>query len=124
MLPGLVVLLLCQFAGELAVRLTGVPLPGPVAGMLLLVVVLAVRRPAPDAPVLQAADGLLAHLQLLFVPAGVGVVTTLAVFRDQAPAVLGGIVLAWLVGLLLTGWSAAALLNLQRRFGHGRRAAS
>lgn len=122
MLPGLVVLLLCQLVGELAVRLTGAPLPGPVAGMLLLVVVLAVRRPRPDASVLQAADGLLAHLQLLFVPAGVGVVTTLAVFRDQAPAVLGGIVLAWLVGILLTGWTAAALLGLQRRLVLRRRA--
>ena len=124
MLPGLVVLLLCQLAGELAVRLTGAPLPGPVAGMLLLVVVLAVRRPSPDAPVLQAADGLLAHLQLLFVPAGVGVVTTLAVFRDQAPAVLGGLLLAWLVGILLTGWTAAAVLNLQRRLARGREGAS
>ena len=43
---GLLVLLACQLAGECVVRLLGVPLPGPVAGMVILLVVLTLREPA------------------------------------------------------------------------------
>jgi hypothetical protein len=65
-LKGLAWLLLCQSAGEALARLTGLGLPGPVIGMLILLGALnweVVRR-----PVSAAADTLLAHLSLLFVP--------------------------------------------------------
>ncbi|MCC7327491.1 MAG: CidA/LrgA family protein [Burkholderiales bacterium] len=72
MLAGLTWLLVFQSAGEALVRLAGVPIPGPVAGMALLTVALLVRGGAPAAMSV-AADGLARHLSLLFVPAGVGV---------------------------------------------------
>lgn len=113
MLTGLLALLLCQLAGETLVRLTGLPLPGPVAGMLILLAVLAVRRPDERSPVLQAADGLLTHLQLLFVPVGVGIITAAAIFRDAPVPLLGGLVGAWVVGIVVTAVVATVLLRLQ-----------
>lgn len=113
MLTGLLALLLCQLAGETLVRVTGFPLPGPVAGMLILLAVLAVRRPAEDTPVLRAADGLLAHLQLLFVPVGVGIITAAAIFRDAPVPLIGGLVGAWLVGIVVTAVVAVVLLRAQ-----------
>lgn len=113
MLIGLLALLLCQLAGEALVRVTGAPLPGPVAGMLLLLAVLALRRPDESAPVLRAADGLLTHLQLLFVPVGVGIITAAAIFRDAPVPLIGGLVGAWLVGIVVTGAVAAVLLRFQ-----------
>ena len=71
-LAGVTWLLLFQCAGEALSRLFGLPVPGPVIGMLLLFVVLRVRDRVPDS-VGTAADGLAKHLSLLFVPAGVGV---------------------------------------------------
>ena len=47
MMEALTVILLCQLAGELAVAATGVPLPGPVVGMLLLLVGLGIRGAVP-----------------------------------------------------------------------------
>ena len=70
-LQGLAWLLLCQSAGEAIARLAHLPLPGPVVGMLLLVALRGWRRVL--APVGAAADTLLTHLSLLFVPVGVGV---------------------------------------------------
>ncbi|MCB2029309.1 MAG: CidA/LrgA family protein, partial [Rhodoferax sp.] len=75
LLTGLAWLLLCQTAGELLARLLQLPLPGPVLGMLLLLV--ALRWPQVRTPVGAVADALLAHLSLLFVPVGVGVMTHL-----------------------------------------------
>src|SRR4051812_7103338 len=83
-IPGLLVLLGCQLAGEFVVRLLDVPVPGPVAGMVLLLVLLQVRDPGRDAGVVKVAEGLLRHLQLLFVPAGVGVLQYLSVIGASA----------------------------------------
>lgn len=71
MLRALTVLLLCQLAGEALVGALGLPVPGPVLGLALLLAALsAMRRPLPW--LTDTADGLLKHLSLLFVPASVG----------------------------------------------------
>jgi holin-like protein len=111
---GLLVLLSCQLVGELAVRLTGLPLPGPVVGMLVFLVVLAVRRPPPSDPLVAVPQRLLAHLQLLFVPAGAGVVVYLDTLRSSALPVAGGLWLSWLLGIAVTGLLASALLRRSR----------
>lgn len=104
MIRGLTVLLLCQFVGEVLVALTHLPLPGPVVGMVLLLGYLLWRRPGPESGTVRAAEGLLKHLQLLFVPAGVGVVAYLVVLREDALPIGVSLVGSWLVGLLVVGW--------------------
>ena len=42
MMPALAALLACQLAGEITTRALGLPLPGPVLGMLLLIALLLV----------------------------------------------------------------------------------
>ena len=71
-LAGCAWLLVFQCLGEVAGRLVGGSVPGPVIGMALLFVALLARPALPDA-LSQAADALAKHLSLLFVPAGVGV---------------------------------------------------
>ena len=73
MLAAIAALLVCQLIGEAAVRAVDLPFPGPVVGMILLSVLMLTRAPLPVA-LGHTADGLLQHLSLLFVPAGVGVV--------------------------------------------------
>jgi holin-like protein len=72
MLAGLTWLLIYQCVGEIVARWTGLPVPGPVIGMVLLFATLLVRQAVPES-LKVAASGLLSHLSLLFVPAGVGV---------------------------------------------------
>ena len=110
MIGGLAALLLCQLAGEMLARAFHLPVPGPVLGMALLLAGLLARRAIPES-LARTADGLLAHLGLLFVPAGVGVVMHLDVLAaDAAPialAILGGT----LVAIGITGLVAARLLR-------------
>ncbi len=73
MIHAIALILLCQLAGEAIVRLGGLPAPGPVLGLALMFgLMLASRRIAEL--VQPVAAGILRHLSLLFVPAGVGVV--------------------------------------------------
>lgn len=73
MIQGLSVLLAFQLGGEVLARWLGLSVPGPVIGMALLALLL-IRMPRLLETVRTPALGLLAHLSLLFVPAGVGIV--------------------------------------------------
>lgn len=115
MIPGLLVLLACQLAGEFVVRLLDLPIPGPVAGMVLLLAVLQVAKPAQDSAVVRVADGLLRHLQLLFVPAGVGVVQYLSVIGASAVPIVVGLFVSWFAALATTAAVATVLLKVTRR---------
>lgn len=85
MLFFLTVILACQLAGEAFVVATGLPVPGPVVGMVLLFAGLLVRGGLP-AGLAQVADALLGNLSLLFVPAGVGVMLHAGLIgRDLVP---------------------------------------
>jgi len=107
-------LLCCQLAGEVLARSLGLAVPGPVVGMVLLFAVLLLRRKPVPAALGGTADGLLGHLGLLFVPAGVGVVLHLPLLaRDWAPLSLA-ILAGTLAAIAATGLLAQALL---RRFG-------
>lgn len=109
MIIGLLWLLGCQLVGEVVVRLLDVTVPGPVVGMVLLLVVLRVRRIDAEHSVVAVGSRLLEHLQLLFVPAGVGVVVYASVLRDEAPALALALVGSWLVGLMVVAGTVSLL---------------
>ncbi|MBL8669928.1 MAG: CidA/LrgA family protein [Alphaproteobacteria bacterium] len=110
MLPSLTLLLACQLAGELAVRLAGLPVPGPVVGMALLLAGLAVRGSVPEA-LARTADGLLAHLSLLFVPAGVGVMLLLPRLEREGPGLLLAVSLSTVSTIVVTAVAMRLLLK-------------
>lgn len=112
MIAGLTWLLAFQVLGEVLVRLLDVTVPGPVAGMLLLFVFLRVRRYGDEGSIVRAGSALLRHLQLFFVPAGVGIVVYLAVLRDHALPIAAAVLGSWLIGLVVVGWTAVGLERL------------
>ena len=107
-LQGLAWLLLCQSAGEAFARLAQLRLPGPVLGMVLLIGLL--QWPPVRTAVGTAADGLLAHLSLLFVPVGVGVMTHLALLSHYGLRILVAITLSTWLGLAVTALVLRALM--------------
>lgn len=109
MLPALTVLLTLQLAGEVLVRMLGLPIPGPVLGMALLLVLL-MARPAWRHALQPTTDGLLQHLSLLFVPAGVGVVQHLRRLGDEALAIAVALTVSTWIGLAVTAWTVRALM--------------
>ena len=110
MVRGFFILLFFQLIGEVLARGLGLPAPGPVIGLALLVVGLAVNRawrPFDDeqlarSEVGQAANALLANLSLLFVPAGVGVVQYLGLLREEAVALASALIVSTLLTLVAT----------------------
>lgn len=117
MINGLIWLIACQLIGEVLKHLTRSQVPGPVFGMVVLFIALRLRRVGDDANVVRASDGLLRHLQLFFIPAGVGVVTYLAVIRDDAVPIVGALLVSWLAGLVAVGLVTLAFERARRWAG-------
>lgn len=115
MLEALTIILACQLIGESIVIATGLPLPGPVVGMALLFGGLLIRGGVPK-QLGQIANSLLEHLSLLFVPAGVGVMTHLSLLeREWWP-----ISLSLVVSTLLTIAVTAVVMNILVKYREKR----
>jgi holin-like protein len=110
MIASLSLILLCQLVGEIIVRGIGVPVPGPVIGAVLLLLLLLARDrfailargPLQEGGVENTSRGLLANLSLLFVPAGVGVVQKLDLLAEHGIAIMLILAVSVVVTLLAT----------------------
>lgn len=109
MLFALTVLLVFQLAGEVLARSFGLPVPGPVIGMLLLFLALALRR-GPSRELQSTSQSLLQHLSLLFVPAGTGILVHLDRVGEEW--------LPLLLSLLISTLATLALTALVMRLSH------
>lgn len=97
MLGAIALLLFFQLGGEVIHRLSGVPLPGSVIGMILLIGWLALTR--REWPTLTAVTGwLTAHLSIMFIPAAVGLIDEGDILARYGVA----LVLATIVSTIIT----------------------
>jgi len=103
MLIGLTLIFAGKLAGEVLVRLLGLPVPGPVLGMVLLLAGL-VAGGGPSEGLRTAGHGLLRYLPLFFVPAGVGLVTHGERLASDWLPLLAGIVVSTLATMVVVGW--------------------
>jgi len=111
-LIGVTWLLLFQCVGEAVSRLLGLPVPGPVIGMLALFIVLRVRDRVPVS-IGTAADALARHLSLLFVPAGVGVMMYFAQLAGEWLPIALALLVSTVAAIAASALTFAALAKRQ-----------
>lgn len=109
-LAALALLLGLQLLGTLLVDVTHLPVPGAVIGLVVLLLVGArfpgfVRRAEP------AGEPLLRHLQLLFVPPGVGALTQLSTLVHSAGPLALAVGGSFALGLVVAGLLLQKLLQ-------------
>jgi len=114
MLTALTILLVYQLVGEIVVVALQLPIPGPVIGMALLFVTLVVRGQVTPG-LRDTANGLLRHLSLLFVPAGVGVMAHLGRLSNEWLPITASLVVSTLVTIAVTALVMRALLARRAR---------
>lgn len=114
MLNYLTLIFACQLAGEALVATTGIPVPGPVLGMMLLFAGLAIHGSVPKD--LDAVSGaLLSNLSLLFVPAGTGIMVHLKLLAGDGISVSVALILSTVATIAVTGLLMQALTVRKRR---------
>ncbi|PLX84865.1 MAG: CidA/LrgA family protein [Desulfuromonas sp.] len=116
MIRGFAILVLLQLLGETISLALDLPIPGSVIGMGLLVAALRLELVRFEW-VREAAELLLSHLALLFVPAGVGVMVYFDLIgREWLPIVVATVVSTFAV-MAVTGWTARLLDGRGERHG-------
>lgn len=110
-LTGLAILLALTFAGGSARKTFHLSLPGPVIGLAILAAVsLLVERFQQGAHrnltlhVVPVGRLLVSHMGLLFVPAGVGIITEGDTLCREWRPIVAAVVGSTLIGLIVTGW--------------------
>lgn len=113
-LNGITILLIYQLAGEISVLLLGVPVPGPVLGMIMLFLTLLVRNRSSES--LDAtATALLSHLSLLFVPAGVGIIVHFDRIIEEWIPLTAALVVSTVVTMMATAAIMRGAMHLLSR---------
>ena len=109
-------LLVYQLLGAVMVMLLGIKIPGPVLGMILLFITLLLIRRVPEFLNFTSSN-LLTHLSLLFVPAGVGVVTHLQRIGSEWLPIVTTLFVSTLVSMAITAWVMQRVVRLIQKIG-------
>ena len=112
-LNGMATLLFFQLVGEVTVMLLGIAIPGPVLGMIMLFALLLLSGRLPEFLSFTSSN-VLAHLSLLFVPAGVGVVTHWQRIGGEWFPILVTLLLSTLIGMAVTAWVMQFVMKRMR----------
>ncbi|SEO78825.1 Putative effector of murein hydrolase LrgA, UPF0299 family [Salinihabitans flavidus] len=111
MIVHIAVILMFQLLGETLARGLDLPVPGPVLGMAGLLALFLVVPGAAKA-ITPTAQGILAHLSLLFVPAGVGVTAHLGLLSQAGPALVLALLISTVLALAVGALAFVALARL------------
>jgi len=111
MILNIAIILAAQLLGEILARLLALPIPGPVIGMALLLAGFMASKPLAER-ILPTAQGILAHLSLLFVPAGVGVISHADALGTSGLALMAALVGSTLLALIAGALTFVALARL------------
>jgi holin-like protein len=100
---GLTLLLVCQLLGEVLSRLLQIPIPGPVLGMLLLFLSLFFFKKTKRL-VNKSSSAILSHLSLLFIPAGVGLMTHFSRLEQVWMPISVALFFGAIISFVATAW--------------------
>lgn len=120
MLIGISILLVCQLTGEVLVHLLSLPVPGPVVGMILLLIGLLIRGSVPRGLRL-SSEGLLRHLALLYVPAGVGLMVHFDLIAREWVVILVALTVSTVLTIAATALTFQWLSRRQQDSREGRK---
>jgi len=101
MLTSFAMLVLFQVLGGLLQQVTGLPVPGPVIGVMLLLTGLIIDGSVPDR-LERTAAGTLPYLPMLFVPGAVGMVGREGLVRGDWPALATATMVSSVAAICLT----------------------
>lgn len=111
MLSAITLTFLFQLVGEIISRSTGIPVPGPVIGMILMLLAFFLKDRLIET-IRPTAGVLLANLSLLFVPAGVGIMRHGQRFAEEGIAIVAILVISTVIAMFVT---ARTFLYVQKK---------
>ena len=101
-LRQLAIILVICFVGEALNKLLNIPIPGNVIGMIIMLIALLSGVLKLEA-IEDVTDFLLKHLAFFFVPAGVGIISSMDIIASNLIPLISVILLSTTVVMVVTG---------------------
>mgnify|MGYP000704709123 CR=1 FL=1 len=98
-----------QFAGEKLKTLFNLPIPSATIGMILLLIFLFIIPENQN--INNAAQKLLLHLPLFFIPAGVGIMQYTDILQDNSLALIAAVLGSTIFCFVFAAWLTQRLLK-------------
>lgn len=102
MLKTLLVLFGVLQSAEIVRNIAAIPLPAPVIGLFALALTLGIKGEV-DSQLSQTSSALIDHMGLLFVPAGVGIVSQFELLQQQWMPIIVAVLVSTILGVAVTG---------------------
>ena len=109
------VLYAVYYAGEVIANLTGLPIPGSVFGLLLMLALLRTGAVKPR-HVEETADFLIRAMPVMFIPVTTGLMVSYGLLSGYVAVFLGIILVSTVAVFASAGWTAQAIIRYKRRF--------
>lgn len=110
----LVLILAISFVGEVFNRLIPLPIPAGVYGIVILFVLLTTKI-VPLSAVEKTGDFLIEIMPLMFIPAGVGVITSWSGVRDSVVPFVVITIVSTVVVMAVSGLVTQGIIRMGRR---------
>ncbi len=119
MLFGIAIILLCQLAGEAISHALSLPIPGPVLGMVFMMLFLALKEnmtPFSSGHAFYSAENtgkyILANMSILFVPASVGIIDKFDILAQYSGTLAVALVASTLLALIASAYTFMLVARL------------
>lgn len=119
MLFGIAIILLCQLTGEALSHALSLPIPGPVLGMVFMMLFLWLKEnmnPFSSGPAFYSTENtgkyILANMSILFVPASVGIIDKFDILSQYSGTLAVALVASTLLALLASAYTFILVARL------------
>ena len=117
-IKGFLLILLCLFAGNLLSSLTGLPVPGSIFGMIILLALLLTKAVRLET-VEPAANLLISLMMIMILPGGVDLMNSFGKFAGIIPQLLIVSLLSTLLVITSSAWATQKLMRGKTKDGKG-----
>lgn len=113
MMGAIVLLFSCACLGEAMVSIVNVPVPGPIAGMAILMTSKGVATGAVNREIERLFDLVAPHIPLFFIPSAVGFVAHLDLMVSKWLAIAIAVLIGTVLAIAIAGIVFKAFVSLQ-----------
>lgn len=106
--------LLINFAGECISRVSGIPIPGSIIGMVILLALLKTKVIRVE-QVAELADFLLSNINFFFIPVGVGIMISYKYLEGHYTAGITLILVTTIIVMIVSGWVTEVLVRRREK---------
>ena len=100
--------------GEAVVSILSIPIPGNIIGMILLLILLALKW-IKIKHIQDISNFLLRNMAFFFIPAGVGIIENFEMMKGQLVSILLVCLLSTVITFAVTGLTAEAIIHYQEK---------